>query len=45
VVLYEVCVVEVCVVGREEEDAGEQELVVDAFALEIVSLSLQYMGW
>lgn len=29
----EFVVVEICVVGHEEEDAGEQELVVDVFAL------------
>lgn len=33
VLVHQVCVVEVCVVGCEEEDTREQELIVNTFAL------------
>ena len=43
VLTYQLCVVEVCVVGHEEEDTGGEELIVDAVALcQLVSYGMSY---
>jgi hypothetical protein len=43
VLVHELVVVEVCAVGCEEEDASEEEFVVDAVALMAVSMTLRAM--